>query len=50
MLDASEYLVELVQLESERLERYLAGISLDSWDRPSACYGWTVSGVVGHLV
>ena len=50
MLDASEYLVELVQLESERLERYLAGISLDSWDRPSACYGWTVSDVVGHLV
>ncbi len=35
----------------ERLSALLAGEPPDAWDRPvRACPGWTVRGVVGHLV
>jgi uncharacterized protein (TIGR03083 family) len=48
-MDAPAHLVKLLQSESERLSQYLHPLSPDAWTRPSACEGWEVRDVVGHL-
>lgn len=42
--------VELIRSEGMRFEEYLATLSPDAWGRPSACKGWTVADVIGHMV
>ncbi len=45
-----ESLAKLVRSESERLEQYLTILPPEAWTRPSACDGWEIRDVVGHLV
>ena len=49
-MDSSETLVQLVQLESERLYQYLSSLPADAWSRSSACEPWEVGDVVAHLI
>lgn len=42
--------VELIRGEGRRFSEYLSTLPPDAWSRPSACEGWTVADVVGHLV
>src|SRR4029453_8214072 len=42
--------VTLIQAEAERLAQYLATVPPDAWRQPSACQGWEVGDVGGHLV
>ncbi len=44
------YHTQLIIAASERLGRYLQALPRDAWDHLSACQGWTVRDVVGHLV
>lgn len=41
--------MKVAQVESERLQRYLAELSTDTFERPSAVTGWKVGDVIGHL-
>ena len=34
----------------EALADYLAGLSVDAWNRPSLCAGWTVKDVAAHML
>ena len=49
-MDAIGERVRLVQLESERLVRYLENIPNQAWQQQSACERWTVADVVAHLI
>lgn len=49
-MDTPAFLLNLVRLESKRLDEYLVAITPEAWSRQSACDGWMVSDVVGHLV
>ena len=40
----------LARLEAERLAGYLAGLSPQGWEHPTACDRWAVSHVAAHLV
>lgn len=42
-------MVDLVNLESDRLADFLTGLNDQAWSLNSACEGWTVGDVVGHL-
>ncbi len=48
-MDTPEHLVEVLQVETERLTQYLQTLPPDAWSRPSACDLWEVRDVVGHL-
>jgi uncharacterized protein (TIGR03083 family) len=39
-----------MQMESERLGHYLHTLPPQAWHQPSACQGWAVHDVVGHLI
>ena len=49
-METPEYRVKLIQAESEQLGHYLHTLSADAWTQPSACQGWAVQDVVGHLI
>ena len=42
-------LIELVNSEASRLRGFLSQLDQPSWGRDSACEGWKVGDVVGHL-
>ena len=41
--------VQLLRAESEELNNFLRQLSDNAWDQPSACRGWSVGDVLGHL-
>jgi uncharacterized protein (TIGR03083 family) len=49
-MDSPEATVQLVIAESERLMQYLDTLTPEAWRMPSACDGWAVRDVVGHLI
>ena len=42
-------MIDLVNLESDRLADFLSGLDDQAWSLDSACEGWTLGDVVGHL-
>ena len=42
-------MIDLVNFESQRLGEFLSGLDEQAWSLDSACEGWTVGDVVGHL-
>ena len=48
-MDTPADLVTVFHAEAERLAQYLDTLPLDAWTQPSACAGWAVRDVVGHL-
>jgi uncharacterized protein (TIGR03083 family) len=48
-MDAPTDLVTVFHAEAERLAQYLGTLPPDAWTQPSACEGWAVRDVVGHL-
>ena len=40
---------DLFEHEAAELIRFLQTLSPESWATPSACEGWTVADVIGHL-
>jgi uncharacterized protein (TIGR03083 family) len=48
-MDAREHRIQLGQAAAEQLTQYLHTLSADAWHHPSACAGWEVCDVVGHL-
>jgi uncharacterized protein (TIGR03083 family) len=48
-MDTPAHLVAVLHAEAERLAQYLDALPPDAWTRPSACEGWAVRDVVGHL-
>lgn len=41
--------IVLLEREAARLDRFFLGLTDDEWNRPSACVGWSVRDVLGHL-
>ena len=41
--------VSVLKDEAQRFISYLQTLSSQDWSHPSACQGWTVSDVLGHL-
>ena len=48
-MDARKHRIQLGQAAAEQLTQYLHTLSADAWHHPSACVGWEVCDVVGHL-
>ena len=48
-MDVPEERVQIAIAESGLLKQYLAALSPDAWDAPSACDRWVVRDVVAHL-
>jgi uncharacterized protein (TIGR03083 family) len=48
-MDAPTDLVTVIHAEAECLAQYLDMLPPDAWTHPSACAGWEVRDVVGHL-
>jgi uncharacterized protein (TIGR03083 family) len=48
-MDTPAHLVTVFHAEAERLAQYLDMLPPDAWTQPSACEGWAVRDVVGHL-
>ena len=44
-----EQRVNILQAEAESFKTYLSCLPAEAWNQPSACEGWTVADVVGHL-
>lgn len=42
-------MIDLVNIEAERLGAFLSGLDEEGWSHDSACEGWKVEDVVGHL-
>ncbi len=42
-------MIDLVNFESDRLREFLSGLDEQAWSVDSACEGWSVGDVVGHL-
>ena len=40
---------DVMDAEAARIDRYVSGLDQAELDRPSACAGWSVQDVVGHL-
>jgi uncharacterized protein (TIGR03083 family) len=49
-METPEYRLELLHMESERLDHYLHTLPPPGWNQPSACQCWAVHDVVGHLI
>jgi uncharacterized protein (TIGR03083 family) len=41
--------VQLLRIESEELNNFLRQLPDDAWDQASACQGWSIGDVIGHL-
>ena len=41
--------IDLFEHEGRELIEFLRGMSPNAWETPSACTGWTVADVIGHL-
>ncbi|MXZ90238.1 MAG: maleylpyruvate isomerase family protein [Chloroflexi bacterium] len=41
--------IDLLEREAQQLLSFLHGLSLEEWQAASACAGWTIADVVGHL-
>ena len=41
--------IDLFETEARALLDFIAGIPQESWAADSACEGWTVADVIGHL-
>ena len=48
-MTSPEQRVELVKSESQRIQRYLEGLSNEDWTQTSACDAWEIRDVVAHL-
>ena len=48
-MDTLEHRIQLCQVAAEQLTQYLQTLSAEAWHHPSACEGWEVCNVVGHL-
>src|SRR5262245_40770377 len=48
-MDLRAHRIQLGQAAAEQLTQYLHTLSADAWHHPSACAGWEVCDVVGHL-
>ena len=48
-MNQHENRVKILSEESKSLIGYLSQLSIEDWDVPSACAGWTVGDVLGHL-
>jgi len=48
-MDAREHRIQLGQAAAAQLTRYLHTLSAEAWHHSSACAGWEVCDVVGHL-
>ena len=44
-----EQRVNILQAEAESFKTYLSSLPAEAWNQPSACEGWTVADVGGHL-
>ncbi|WP_255632577.1 maleylpyruvate isomerase family mycothiol-dependent enzyme [Amycolatopsis sp. TNS106] len=44
------HIMELYRRAQEEFDAVLGDVRPDQWDSPSACAGWTVRDVVGHVV
>lgn len=40
---------ELMDVEAQRLDRYLGTLDDEEWNRPTRCEGWSVRDVLAHL-
>lgn len=49
-MEAIHERVALVRSLSERLQAFLASLSQEDWQKPSACEHWEVRDVIGHLI
>ena len=41
--------IDLLEREAGELLDFLQGLPAEAWQTPSACAGWTVADVIGHL-
>lgn len=41
--------IDLFEHESAKLMQFLQSLSPQAWETPSACEGWTIADVIGHL-
>ena len=41
--------VIVLRAEAEDFKNYLNELPAEAWSQPSACAGWTIADVVGHL-
>ena len=41
--------IDLLEREARELLGFLRGLPTEAWQTPSACEGWTVADVIGHL-
>ena len=48
-MDTPEFRAKVLQAEAGEVKKYLGSLSPEAWQQPSACEGWTVADVVGHL-
>jgi uncharacterized protein (TIGR03083 family) len=48
-MDTREHRIQLGHAAAEQLTQYLHTLSAEAWRHPSACEGWEVRDVVGHL-
>ena len=48
MTDTS-HSIDLLEREAESLLDFLRGMPAEAWQTPSACEGWTIADVIGHL-
>ena len=49
MPNAMQEAIDLVNSTADRLLQFLSGLDLQQWSASSACEGWTVADVAGHL-
>ena len=48
-MDTPESRAKVLEAEVDVVKKYLGSLSPEAWRQPSACEGWTVADVVGHL-
>ena len=48
-MESPETRVRIAENESGRLKEYLASLSEEDWNKPSACQRWTVRDLVAHM-
>jgi uncharacterized protein (TIGR03083 family) len=48
-MDTLAYRLQLCHVAAEQLTQYLQTLPTEAWHHPSACEGWEVCDVVGHL-
>ena len=48
-MDTPESRAKVLEAEADVVKKYLGSLPPEAWQQPSACEGWTVADVVGHL-